>query len=284
MANIGILHPGAMGISVAAAAQNGNHQVYWVSEGRSLQTHDRAGKFALLDAGSLKELCKTCDMIVSVCPPHAAEEVAEQVAVHSYRGIYLDANAISPQRTIRIGEKVEAAGARFVDGGIIGGPAWEPGKTWLYLSGEDASEAAAFFSAGPLETCVLGDEVSKASALKMCYAAYTKGTSALLCAIMATAESLGVRENLETQWSRGGSDFAETTRERVRRVTAKAWRFGGEMDEIAATFREAGLPEEFHAAAGMIYRRIADFKDAPSTPSLEEVLKALMQTGVHAEK
>lgn len=278
MANIGILHPGAMGISVAATAQNGNHQVYWVSEGRSSQTRERARKFALLDGRTLIELCESCDIIVSVCPPHAAEVVAGQVAAHSFRGIYLDANAISPQRAIRIREKVEAAGARFVDGGIIGGPAWEPGKTWLYLSGEEAGEVAAFFSAGPLETRVLGDEVSKASALKMCYAAYTKGTSALLCAIMATAEALGVREDLETQWSRGGSDFAETTRGRVRRVTAKAWRFAGEMDEIAATFREAGLPGEFHAAAGVIYRRIADFKDAPSTPSLEEVLNALMQT------
>lgn len=277
MASIGILHPGAMGVSVAAAAQNSNHQVYWVSKGRSVQTRERAKKFALLDAETLEGLCEACEIIVSVCPPHAAEEVAKGVVAHTYRGIYLDANAISPQRAIRIREKVEAAGARFVDGGIIGGPAWEPGKTWLYLSGESASEAAAFFSAGPLETCVLGDEVSKASALKMCYAAYTKGTSALLCAIMAAAESLGVREDLEAHWSRGESDFAEATRERVRRVTAKAWRFAGEMDEIAETFREAGLPGEFHAAAGMIYRRIADFKDALSTPTLEEVLEALMQ-------
>jgi 3-hydroxyisobutyrate dehydrogenase-like beta-hydroxyacid dehydrogenase len=283
VANMGILHPGAMGISVAATALNGNHQVYWVSEGRSSQTHERAGKFALRDTGTLKDLCDTCEIIVSVCPPHAAEAMAEQVAAQAYRGIYLDANAISPQRAIRVGKKVEEAGARFVDGGIIGGPAWEPGKTWLYLSGDEAGEAAAFFSAGPLETCVLGNEVSKASALKMCYAAYTKGTSALLCAIMATAEALGVREDLESQWSRGGSDFAETTRGRVRRVTAKAWRFAGEMDEIAGTFREAGLPGEFHAAAGVIYRRIADFKDSPSTPSLEEVLEALMQTDVQAE-
>ncbi len=267
-----------MGISVAATAQNGNHQVYWVSEGRSPHTHERAGKFALRDARTLKDLCEACVIIVSVCPPHAAEAVAEQVAAQAYRGIYVDANAISPQRAILVGKKVEEAGARFVDGGIIGGPAWEPGRTWLYLSGEEAGEAAAFFSAGPLETCVLGDEISKASALKMCYAAYTKGTSALLCGIMATAEALGVREDLENQWSRGGSDFAKTTRERVRRVTAKAWRFAGEMDEIAATFREAGLPGEFHAAAGMIYQRIAGFKDAPPTLALEEVLEALMQS------
>ena len=124
---------------------------------------------------------------------------------------------------------------------------------------------------------MIGEEIGKASALKMCYAAYTKGTTALLCAILAAAEKLGVREELQHQWSRGGSDFAEQATERVRRVTAKAWRFAGEMEEISSTFSEAGMPGRFHAAAATIYRRIADFKDAPSTPSLENVLTALIQ-------
>ena len=98
-----------------------------------------------------------------------------------------------------------------------------------------------------------------------------------MCAILTAAETLGVREELEHQWSRGGSDFAERATDRVRRVTAKAWRFAGEMEEISSTFSEAGVPGDFHAAAATIYRRIADLKDAPSTPSLENVLAALIQ-------
>ncbi len=112
----------------------------------------------------------------------------------------------------------------------------------------------------------------------MCYAAYTKGTTALLCGILATAEALGVRGELETQWSRDWNDFGRQAGERVRNVTAKAWRFAGEMAEIAATFREAGMPGEFHAAAEMIYQRIAGFKDASEIPALEEVLKKLVQS------
>jgi 3-hydroxyisobutyrate dehydrogenase-like beta-hydroxyacid dehydrogenase len=280
--NIGILHPGNMGISIAASAQNSGHTVYWASEGRSPQTRERAERFGLLDGGTVGKLCETCSVIVSVCPPHAAEEVANQVLAHSFKGLYLDANAISPQRAKRIGGAVVEAGATFVDGGIIGGPAWEPGRTWLYLSGRDAEIAASCFSAGPLEVSVIGEEIGKASALKMCYAAYTKGTTALLCAILAAAETLGVREELERQWSRGGSDFAEQATGRVRRVTAKAWRFAGEMEEISSTFSEAGMPGNFHAAAAAIYRRIADFKDAPATPSLESVLAALIQAGHRA--
>ena len=157
-------------------------------------------------------------------------------------------------------------------------PAWEPNSTYLYLSGDSTEQAAACFAAGPLETDFVEGGIGKASALKMCFAAYTKGTSALLSAILATAENLGVRGDLEKEWSRDESDFAEKTVQRVRRVTAKAWRFAGEMDEIASTFEEAGLPDGFHQAAGEIYRRTAHFKDAPELPELEEVLGSLSQS------
>jgi len=276
--SVGILHPGAMGVSIAATVKNSGHDVYWASEGRSPQTHERAAKADLEDVHSLAQLCKKCSIILSVCPPHAAEDVAEQVLSHSFTGLYLDANAISPQRVKRLGHSLAETGVSFVDGGIIGGPAWEPGRTWLYLSGERAEALMPLFAAGPLETAVIGDEVGKASALKMCYAAYTKGTTALLCAIIATADTLDVWPELEQQWSRDWPDFAEQAVQRVRKVTAKAWRFAGEMEEIAATFREAGLPGDFHGAASELYSRIADFKDAPSTPQLEDVLAALVQS------
>jgi 3-hydroxyisobutyrate dehydrogenase-like beta-hydroxyacid dehydrogenase len=126
-----------------------------------------------------------------------------------------------------------------------------------------------------LQAIVIGDSVGKASALKMCYAAYSKGTTALLCGVLAAAEELGIRGELEQEWSKDEAGFVEQARERVRRVTAKAWRFEGEMAEIADTFREAGLPNGFHAAAGEIYHRLAGYKDAATSPSLEEVLTAL---------
>jgi 3-hydroxyisobutyrate dehydrogenase-like beta-hydroxyacid dehydrogenase len=274
---LGILHPGQMGSSVAAAAQNSGYEVYWASEGRSPQTHARAEQLGLRDAGSLAHLCEICPVLVSVCPPHASRDVAGSVAGCAFQGLYLDANAISPQRAVEIGEIVSAAGATFVDGGIIGPPAWEPGTTWLYLSGEEAGTAAACFAEGPLQAAVIGEEPGEASALKMCYAAWTKGSTALLCAILAAAGELGVWDHLRRQWARDWPGFDEQAVQRVRRVTAKAWRFSGEMDEISATFREAGLPGDFHAAAATLYRRLAGFKDAPTPPSLAEVLSALVQ-------
>jgi 3-hydroxyisobutyrate dehydrogenase-like beta-hydroxyacid dehydrogenase len=165
----------------------------------------------------------------------------------------------------------------FVDGGIIGGPAWIPKETWLYLSGKYTDEIASCFSNGPLETKIIGREIGKASALKVCYAAYTKGTTALFATILATAESLGVREELYQQWDMDDPGFSEQVNQRVARVTAKAWRFEGEMEEIASTFREAGLPDGFHLAAAEVYSRLANFKNASKPPSLDDVLKVLLE-------
>jgi 3-hydroxyisobutyrate dehydrogenase-like beta-hydroxyacid dehydrogenase len=276
---IGILHPGAMGISVAATLRNGGHTVTWASEGRSTHTRDRAAAHDLTDAETLAALCAQSTVIVSVCPPHAAEDVADAVIAHGFTGTYLDANAIAPQKALRIGEKLGAAGIAFVDGGIIGGPAWEPGRTWLYLSGPTAQAIGDLFRAGPLETEIIGPEIGKASALKMVFAARTKGTTALLCAVLAAAEKLGVRDALEADWARRDPDLVAQTQSSVQRVTAKAWRFAGEMQEIAATFEAAGLPGDFHRAAHEVYARIAAFKDAPDLPDLLDVLAALVDAG-----
>jgi len=276
MSKIGILHPGEMGISIAAAAINNGHQVYWMSGGRSDKTRARAEKYNLIEINSLVEFCQACEIIFSICPPHTAEDVAKSVIEAEFKGLYLDANAISPQRAIEIGQRMEANDIQFIDGGIIGGPAWTPKETWLYLSGQHAREITACFLNGPLETKIIGDEIGKASALKMCYAAYSKGTTALLAAILATAESLGVREELYQQWAMDEQGFSERVDRRVARVTAKAWRFEGEMIEIAETFQEVGLPAEFHKAAAEIYRRMSNFKGAAEIPSLDAVLRALL--------
>ena len=273
---IGFLHPGAMGISLAVSAQNSGHEAYWVSEGRSLETIERANEHNLIELKTLEELCDKCSLIISVCPPHAATDVAEQVLRHPFKGIYVDANAISPQRAKDIGDLMDQAGVAYVDGGIIGGPAWKASSTWLYLSGSNAEEVVACFTEGPLETEIMGDEIGKASALKMCFAANTKGMTAFLCGIVAAAEEMGVRNELEKQWSRYDPDFARETLARVSRVTAKAWRFSGEMKEIASTFEAAGLPDGFHLAAYEIYDRISKFKGDESPPPVEEVLEALL--------
>ena len=277
MTTLGLLHPGAMGTAVGAALRAQGHRVLWASAGRSAATAARAHQHGLEDAGTLAAVCAQAAVILSICPPHAAEDVANEVAALGFTGLYLDANAIAPAKAQRLAATLAAAGSAFIDGGLIGGPPWQPGTT-LALSGPRAAELAALFAGTPLATEVLGPEVGSASALKMCYAAYSKGTTALLVAALATADQLGVREALLRQWEGDGGPAAQAP-QRARGVTAKAWRFTGEMEEIAATFRGAGLPGGFHEAAGEIYQRLAGFKDAAEPPTLEAVLAALTAPG-----
>lgn len=272
---IGILHPGQMGIVVAVSAQNSGNEVFWASEHRSTATRKRATEAGLRDARTIAKLCELCRVIVSVCPPEFAEQIAEQVAQLSYPGTYVEANAISPERALRIGRRLEECGARFVDGGIIGPPAMTRNRTWLYVAGDDASRIAPCFSSGPIEVEVLAGGIGRASALKMCFAAYSKGSIALAGAVLAAAASLDVFDDLKRQWARSGPSLPDLERE-ISRAAPKAWRFTGEMHEIASTFQSAGLPPQFHQAAAEIFRRLENFKGCEE-PSLTDVLATLLK-------
>lgn len=274
MTTIALISPGAMGASVGAATAGQGHNVIWAGDGRSESTHARARRGDLTDGGTLENIVADASVILSVCPPHNAEEVANDVAKLGFTGLYLEGNAIAPDRTRRIQGIIEGAGATLVDGGIIGGPAWEPGgSTVLQLSGPRASEIAALFADSPLNTNIVSRDIGAASALKMAYAAYTKGSTALLSAILGVAEQEGVRAALEAQW---GEEFTAQTHQRVTVTTAKAWRFVGEMEEIAATFRGAGLSGGFHDGAADTFARLAAFKDT-ETPTIEEMLAEMLK-------
>ena len=276
MTTVGLINPGAMGASVGAAAVQTGATVIWASIGQSLATKNRAHESGLEDCRTLQNLVATSEIILSVCPPHNAPDVAGEVAEIGFSGIYLDANAIAPDVTRQIGLMITKQGARFVDGGIIGGPARNAEYgTQLYLSGRDASIIADIFADSNLHASVISDQIGAASALKMTFAAYTKGSTALLAAILAVAEKEGDRANLEKQW---GDEFTRQTHQRVIANTAKAWRFEGEMREIAATFSGAGLPGNFHEAAAQVFADLAKFKNQDETPGIEEVVAALLKS------
>lgn len=221
-----------------------------------------------------------CQAVLSVCPPHGALGLAEVVAGSGFAGLYIDANAVAPETALAISARVAAAGATFVDAGIIGPPAARAGTTRFYLSGAAAESAAALFAGSLLEPIVCGVQPGAASAVKMCYAAYTKGVSALLMAIRATAAAHGVAATLSDEWARSQPELNAASETAAVRSAAKAWRFSGEMEQIAETFAAAGLPDGFHRAAGELYDRLAEFKDVPGPVGLPAVIDALTRARV----
>jgi 3-hydroxyisobutyrate dehydrogenase-like beta-hydroxyacid dehydrogenase len=272
---IGVLHPGEMGAAVGAAARANGARVIWASAGRGQATRARAQAAGLEDVGSLARLAAESGVILSICPPASAVDVAREVAALGFRGLYVDGNAVAPDTARAVGDIVSAPGARFVDGGIVGPPPLGPGTTRFYLSGPGATDVAARFARGPLTAVALDGPVGAASALKMAYAGWNKGSQALLLAIRALAAREGVDEALVREWALSMPDLPKRTEQAVAANTRKAWRFVGEMHEIAATFAAVGLPEGFHEAAAEVFQRLAHWKDAPTPPSLADVQKAL---------
>ena len=129
------------------------------------------------------------------------------------------------------------------------------------------------FAGGPVATEVVGGEIGSASALKMCFAAYSKGSTALACAVLAAAEGHGVGTELARAWDRKGPSRTKVQAD-ILLSAPKAWRFVAEMREIAATLDSAGVPPGFHEAAAELYERLRDLKDRDQI-ALPEVIQRL---------
>src|SRR5204863_1240567 len=243
---IGLLHPGEMGSAVGDALRGAGLQVLWASDGRSAETSARAAVFE--DAGTATELAERSDVILSICPPHAALDVARSVV--GFEGIYVDANAVSPATAREIG----AAVGRFVDGGIVGPPPRESGDTRLYLAGREGETIAGLVEGTAVDARVLSGPPGAASALKMAYAAWTKGTAAMLLAIGELARAESVAPALLEEWRLSQPELIERSAAAARSADRKGWRWVGEMEEIASTFASAGLPDGFHLAAAEVFR------------------------------
>lgn len=270
---IGVLHPGNMGAALAACL---DREAFWASEGRSEASAARAKEAGIVDLGSVQSLVDAVDAVLSVCPPAAAVEIAEQVSGLGFDGLYIDVNAVSPTSTRQIARLF----SRFVDGGIVGPPPPPSGQgpdgTRLYLSGREAAEVAALFAGSPVDARVIGSEPGQASALKMAYAAWTKGTSALLLSVAALATSEGVAQELFDEWEMSIPELKVRLAQLSGRIGQKAWRFVGEMEEIASAHGDAGLPDGFHLAAADIYSRISELKDHPQGQPPDEIMKMLL--------
>jgi 3-hydroxyisobutyrate dehydrogenase-like beta-hydroxyacid dehydrogenase len=248
---VGLLYPGEMGAAVGQCLAGAGHRVLWVPEGRSAATRERAGKAGLEGCGRA-EIAARSDVIVSVCPPAAALDVARQVA--GFCGIYVDANAVSPATAGEVATVVEAGGASYVDGGIIGTPPVAPGFIRLYLSGDRAGEVRDLFGGTAVDARLVAPP-GTASAVKMAYASWTKGSAALLLAARALARAEGVEAALLEEWGISQPGLEDRSAGAARSAAAKGWRWVAEMEEIAATMAAAGLPEGFHRTAAEVYRQ-----------------------------
>jgi hypothetical protein len=223
-----------MGAAVGTAAQA---EVIWAGEGRSEATVKRAAGFR--DVGSVEQLVCAADVVLSICPPAIAEEVAEQVFALGFDGTFVEANAITPERMRRIA----TLGERVVDGSIIASKGIH-----LYLAGPGAEEVAKLFEGTDVEAIPLDAEIGAASALKMAFGGWNKIGIALTAQAHAIARAYGVADQLAAEG---------VTEDRLPRMADRAWRWAPEMDEVADTCIEVGWPEAIPRAAGRFYAELS---------------------------
>ena len=258
---VAIMSPGDMGHAVGATLRDGGLRVVSQLDGRSERTRELAAQAGIEVVDDDGALVSAADLLLSIVVPAQALALAGRVARAVRRTgaapLYVECNAIAPQTARRIAETVEAAGARFVDAGIIGPPP-KPGgsSTRLYASGKDAAAFARLRDFG-LDVRVIGEQPGQASALKMCYAALTKGTTALMTELSIAAARLGVSDALEAEFRASQPAMLERMQRAVPEMVPKAHRWIGEMEEIARTFAACGLTPRMFDGAAAIYALVA---------------------------
>ncbi|MGW2511695.1 DUF1932 domain-containing protein [Streptomyces scopuliridis] len=253
---VGLLHPGSMGSAFGAQLRASGHVVLWCPDGRSDTTRRRAKRTGL-EAAALPELVSRSDVLLSLCPPAAAEETAGQVAelgVSEAGTIYVDANAVSPSRVVNIADRL--APMPVIDAAVVGSPPVGGKSPTLYLSGavEQADRIAELFAGTDVRTHVLGDSIGKASALKLAYSSYQKVSRVLAAVAYGAADTYGVADELLLIAAKRTRSYLVET-DYIPKTAARAWRWGPELEDAAALLADAGLPDSLmHAAAATLAR------------------------------
>ncbi len=266
---IAILSPGDMGHGVGMALAQRGYEVITCLAGRSERTRQLAQAAGFGDAPTLEDMARRADLIMSILVPAEAERVARSVAdALRNAGIsrpFADCNAVSPATAARMASAINAAGGDYIDGGIIGGSPARGAVPNIYVSGPGAAVMDELDGKG-IGVPNLGQEIGRASGIKMCYASMTKGTSALRVAMLTAARSLGLYDELVAELAHSQSGALSAMESAVPGLPANAGRWIGEMDEIAATFEAAGVTPRFHEGAAEIFRLLASTPFADESP------------------
>jgi 3-hydroxyisobutyrate dehydrogenase-like beta-hydroxyacid dehydrogenase len=284
MEPIAILSPGDMGAGIGGVLRRSGLDVLTCLDGRSNLTRLRALESGIREVGFMDEVVTEAGLVLSVLPPGEALPLAERVARSLQRTrarlTYVDCNAVSPGTAKRIASVITGAGSAFIDAGIIGGPPSGPDSgTRFFCSGPDTSPFEALREHG-LDVRVVGPEVGEASGLKMVYAASTKGTTALWTGLLATARALGLQDVLMRELE--GSRISAQVIRGIPSMPRRSRRWVAEMEEIAATFAEAGLTPRIFEGAAEIYRLVGStplgaLTSRDENPDLDSILEAMLQ-------
>jgi len=267
--NIGITSPGDMGQGMAMCIKAMGFDVCMASDGRSARTRSLGESAGMTDCKSLEGLVQTCDMVLSVLDPGFAVTNAHAIAAAcrntGRKIVFAECNAISPQTLLEICDIMSSADCIVVDAGIVGPPPRNGARQSFYVSGPHAGLMNRINSE-QIRVRVAGDKLGDASAVKMCYAALTKGSIALGTELLIAARKLGVDQVLEAEFKSTQAELYETVLGRSTGMPSKAYRWVPEMNEIARTFAGVGLTPRLLQGAADLFAQVASTPQGKESP------------------
>lgn len=284
---VGLLSPGDMGHSVGGVLHDNGLRVVTCLTGRSDRSRALAEEAGIENLPSLDELVIQADILLCILVPSSALSVAEEVAtaIRSTGAslLYVDCNAIAPNTVRAVGTTITAAGGSIADVGIIGPPPRLPG-TRFYASGPGAAELSELRDHG-LDVRVLDGDIGQASGLKMCYGALTKGLQALSTELLVAARLMGLDQTLRDEQQDTMADVLAWIAKSTPTMPPKAYRWVGEMEEIATCFEDLGMTPDILNGAADMYRLVAGTPIGKESPEnrdrsrdLDGVVNALADT------
>ena len=276
---VAVIAQGSMGAGVGKRLHENGAEVRTLLSGRSAESAERARAAGMKPAPDERALLVGADFFLAILPPSEVENLARRLAptlsALAEKPVYVDCNAISPETATRVAAIVEPTGARFVDGGIIGGPPRPGYSPAIYASGGAAGETAVLRDWG-IDWRVIDGPVGAASGLKMSYAGITKGTTAIAAAMLLGAARFGCGEALIAELSKSQPEMLKRMRGSLPGMYDKAYRWVGEMEEISDFLRTNPPSHDMYAAIARLYEYLAA-ADAEAAPGPGNAIKTLDQ-------
>lgn len=266
--HIGVIGYGEVGKTFASGLKDkpgvqsvGAWDLNFIDPARQADEQAHAARAGAVAQASMPALCQASTLVISAVTASNTLRVAEEAAVHLRPGtLFLDLNSASPGTKQRCAALVDAAGAHYVEAGVMTSVPPYGIRVPMLLGGERAAALAEALAAWGLDTKAVSERLGVASAIKMSRSVMIKGLEALVIESYATARAYGVEDHVlptlqETfpsiDWSRQGAYF-------FSRVVQHGQRRAEEMREAANTVREAGFAPTMAAAIAEKQQWVAD--------------------------
>ena len=279
--SVAILSPGDMGHAIGQLLREHELHVLTCLAGRSDRTRQLSEQAGITDVSSINELVAQSDILMSVtvseAVPGLCQEISEATRATGTDLLFAECNAIAPELSRDMESVLKSGGARYVDASIIGGPPRNGSSPRVYASGDNVAEFLQLRDFG-LDVRDLGEQLGRASGIKMCYAAMTKGTTALHAELLIAAEKLGLTDEVMAEFLHTQPAVVERMEGWMPGMPAKSRRWGSEMEEIEKTFRDLGLTPNIFKGVADVYRMIGETALGDENPENRDKVRNLAET------